>query len=76
MTVDGGSELAWQQSIAARRLQTADATGMSVRQPVRKSQVGAPEDAQVRTVRLPGSVPVDNRRPGGLGNVRAPLGYL
>src|SRR5260370_1104483 len=52
VAVVGGSELAWQQSMAPRRLHAEDATGRAVRHPVRKSQAGAPEDAQGRTVRL------------------------
>src|SRR5213083_2609525 len=43
VTVVGASELAWQQSMARRKLQPADATGWTVRHPVRKSRAGAPE---------------------------------
>ena len=46
------SELAW---LAPRRLQAEDATVRTVRCPVRKSQAGAPEDAQGRTVKPPWS---------------------
>src|SRR5712692_7425814 len=51
VTVGGGSELAWQQSMAPRRLHAEDATGRTVRHPVRKSQVGAPEDAPALSMR-------------------------
>ena len=57
VTVVGGSELARQQSKAPRRLHAEDATGRAVRHPVRKSQAGAPDDAQVRTVRRRVQVP-------------------
>ena len=48
MTVVGGSELAWQQSMALRALHAEDATGRTVRHPVRKSQAGALEDTTGR----------------------------
>jgi hypothetical protein len=37
--------------MAPRRLHAEDVTGRTVRHSVRKSQAGAPEDAQGRTVR-------------------------